>query len=304
MRGNSVLPNPLAGLSARTPGGVSVLFPKGGTRLHAMVTSAGYDDCRDPAYDWHGLRRGEGPFVLVQHTLGGRGNLRFEGRDYDIGPGQTLLLRFPHDNRYWLGRHARWEFFWLCLSGREVLRLWREMLGVAGPVVALPGPVVDRLGELCAAVLDGQATSAARASEVAYAAAMTLADHILAPGKAQTGPARPGAVERAMSLCSTRASGPLDVARMADAAGLSRHHFSRVFAASEGVSPARYLLQQRMERAAGLLHTETAPIKEIAARCGFSDANYFAKVFRRIYAISPREYRSSGAYGTVRTRAS
>ena len=222
--------------------------------------------------------------------------------DYDIGPGQTLLLRFPHDNRYWLGRHANWEFFWLCLSGREILRLWREMLAVAGPVVELPPSVVDRLGELCLAVLDGQAASAARASEVAYAAAMTLVDHILAPGKAQPGPARPGAVERAMSLCSARSSGPLDVARMADAAGLSRHHFSRVFAASEGVSPARYLLHQRIERAAGLLHTETAPIKEIAARCGFADANYFAKVFRRIYAISPRDYRSSGAYGTAKTR--
>ena len=298
MAGNSVL----AHLASRAPGGTAVLFPKAGTRLHAMVTSAGTDRCRDPGYDWHGLRRGEGPFVLVQHTLGGRGNLRYEGRECEVGPGQTLLLRFPHDNRYWLGRHPSWEFFWLCLSGREVLRLWREMLAVAGPVVELPPPVVSRLAELCAAVLDGRATSAASASEVAYSAAMALAGHILAPGRAQPGPSRPVAVERAVSLCDARAAGRLDVTRMADAAGLSRHHFSRVFAASEGVSPARYLLRQRMERAALLLHTEAASIKDIAARCGFGDPNYFAKVFRRTYAISPSDYRGSGAYGHATPR--
>ncbi len=293
MEGNFVLDR----LAARAPGGSAVLFPKGGIRLHAMVTSAGYDRCRSRDYDWHGLKRGEGPFVLVQHTLSGGGHLSYEGRTVSISPGQTLLLRFPHDNRYWLGRNRHWEFFWLCLNGREVMRLWRDMLASAGPLLELPEPVVARLAELCLAVLEGQAHSAASASEIAYAAAMTLAGHILAPGAAQPGPMRPAAVERAVALCRARAANRLDVTRMAEAAGLSRHHFSRVFAASEGLPPARYLLRQRMERAALLLLTESTSIKDIAARCGFADANYFAKVFRRVYAISPREFRSSGAFG-------
>lgn len=293
MAGNSVL----ADLTARAPGGTAVLFPKGGIRFHAMVTSAGYDRCRSPDYDWYGLKRGEGPFVLVQHTLGGRGHLSYEGRTVDVGPGQTMLLRFPHDNRYWLGRNREWEFFWLCLNGREVIRLWRDMLASAGPLVSSPPPVVARLAELCLAVLDGRANSAASASAIAYAAAMTLAGHVLAPGTTQPGPARPAAVERVVSMCRARPADRLDVTRMAEAAGLSCHHFSRVFAASEGLSPARYLLRQRVERAAQLLHAEPAPIKDIAQRCGFADPNYFAKVFRRIYAISPSEFRSSGAFG-------
>lgn len=210
-----------------------------------------------------------------------------------------MLLRFPHDNRYWLGRNPEWEFFWLCLSGREVLRLWREMLAAAGPLVELPPARVARLAELCLSVLDGAASSAASASEIAYATAMCVAGHILAPGTAQPAPSRPAGVERALALCRDRAGDRLDVNRLAAAAGLSRHHFSRVFAASEGLSPARYLLRQRMEHAASLLHTEPASIKEIAERCGFVDPNYFAKVFRRVYAISPSEFRSSGAFGPL-----
>src|SRR6516164_109833 len=79
-----------------------VVFPKSGARLHAMVTSAGYDRCADPRYDWHGLRRGSMPYVLLQHTIAGGGLLRYDRTRHELRPGQTMLLRFPHDNRYWV----------------------------------------------------------------------------------------------------------------------------------------------------------------------------------------------------------
>lgn len=290
----------LTALRARAPGGVSVVFPKDRYRLHAMVTSAGYDRCTDPGYDWHGLRRGDAPFVLLQHTLGGRGHLRVDRKRWELRPGQTMLLRFPQDNRYWLGRNPEWEFFWICLNGREVLRVWREVTAAHGPVVTLPEGAIERLADQCLSVLDGEAGSPARASAIAYAAAMGLADELLPWGEMHPASPRPAAVERAVSLCTAQPAERIDVARMARAAGYSRYHFSRLFAAHEGTTPARYLLRLRMEEAARLLHVEEAPVKVIAQRCGFDDANYFAKVFRRFYGIGPKDFRRSGMYtGTV-----
>jgi AraC-like DNA-binding protein len=290
----------LSALRERAPGGVSVVFPKDRYRLHAMVTSAGYDRCTDPGYDWHGLRRGDAPFVLLQHTIGGRGHLRVERRRWELRPGQTMLLRFPQDNRYWLGRNPEWEFFWLCLNGREVLRVWREVIAAHGPVVTLPEAAVERLAASCLSALQGEAASPARASALAYGAAMGLAEELLPWGEMPAASPRPAAIERAVSLCAGQPAERIDVARMAKASGYSRYHFSRVFAAHEGTTPARYLLRLRMEEAARLLHVEEAPVKVIAQRCGFDDANYFAKVFRRFYGIGPRDFRRSGMYaGTV-----
>jgi hypothetical protein len=48
--------------------GVSLAFPKDRYRLHAMLSSAGHEDCEGRTYDWHGLKRGDAPFVLLQHT--------------------------------------------------------------------------------------------------------------------------------------------------------------------------------------------------------------------------------------------
>ena len=77
---------------------------------------------------------------------------------------------------------------------------------------------------------------------------------------------------------------PLPVAELVQISGLSRAHFSRCFAESEGIPPAEFVLQQRLQRAAKLLtKADFLPVKEVAILCGFEDANYFSKVFRRVY---------------------
>jgi AraC-like DNA-binding protein len=289
----------LAQLRAREPGGVSALFPKDLYRLHAMVTSAGYDRCENQPYDWSGLKRGDASFALVQYTIAGRGQLRFEHRHFDLRPGQAMLLRFPHDNRYWLGKGDSWEFFWLCLNGREVMRVWRAIMELHGPVIALSPDSVDCLAGFCLSVLRGEARSPARASEIAYSTTMCLADILLPWGEAHAATARPAAIERAVSLCQARPAEKLDVERLSKSAGYSRFHFSRLFAAHEGISPARYVMRIRMEEAARLLQADDTPIKVVAQRCGFTDPNYFSKVFHRFFGIGPRDFRRSGMFAGV-----
>ncbi len=88
---------------------------------------------------------------------------------------------------------------------------------------------------------------------------------------------------------------------LADLAGLSRAHFTRVFTRSEGVSPAEYVLNERMRRAVSLLVSSEAAVKQVCRDCGFDDPNYFAKAFRKSYGASPTEFRTTGMYaGTTR----
>lgn len=56
----------------------------------------------------------------------------------------------------------------------------------------------------------------------------------------------------------------------------------------------QYLGEIRLEHAAQLLLHTTHRIYEIAEQCGFSDQNYFSKVFFKAYGITPSEYRNRG----------
>ena len=54
---------------------------------------------------------------------------------------------------------------------------------------------------------------------------------------------------------------------------------------------SKYILRRKMHRAKKLLKTTDLPISEISNSVGFSDYNYFSKVYKKTYGKSPRHYR-------------
>ena len=98
---------------------------------------------------------------------------------------------------------------------------------------------------------------------------------------------------RAKDLADARYSEPLGVDDLADAAGLSRAHFSREFRAAFGESPHSYLLTRRMERAAALLRTTDRAVADICFSVGLTSVGSFTTSFKRTYGVTPTAYRAS-----------
>ncbi len=271
------------------------VFARGGPALPAELTGWGHEERTSTTYDWHGLKRGSAEFCLLQYTLAGRGQLAWEGRRYTVQPGQAMLLWFPQDNRYWLAHGDRWRHVYLCLSGHEVLRAFRTVVARRGPLVGLEAdsPTLVALADTVAACQSNAMRDRFTASAAAYRVAMTLSAELLADLAPAT---RQPAVEAAKRLAGRDFASGLGVAELALAAGLSRHHFSRIFQASEGVPPARWLADLRAREAARLLRSTTLTVAEVGARCGYADAAYFCRAFRRMLGVSPGEFRTSGMY--------
>jgi AraC-like DNA-binding protein len=279
----------------------AVSLPRGRHRLHAMPTSAGYEIRQDETYDWDGRKRGQTPFSVLQHTISGEGRLRYENRSYRVGAGETLLVLVPHNHRYWLEKDSRWEYFWISMNGEEALRIHRLILSAAGPVLKLQQGTIDQLAD-CSLRLVRDADTPAKASAIVYAAAMALYDDVFG---SHAFAADQSAMQRVIDHVSANLDKPLPVSELAEVSGLSRAHFSRVFAESEGLPPAEFVLQQRMQRAAKLLtNAAFLPVKEVAIMSGFDDANYFSKAFRRVYGINPTEFRTTGMYASLRSTSS
>lgn len=262
---------------------------KGGPDLHCMATGAGYERRANETYDWEGSKRGA--FAVLQHTLAGRGELDYEGTHHALGPGDTMVLRLPHANRYWLAPGRSWEYFWIGVQGIEALRIVRAVIDAAGPVLRLDAAAIDRLAAACL-MLTTQELTAGRASAAAYGAVMALHDGVFehAPAGRQE---ISGAVRRSLGFIEANLGSKLTIDRLARAAGLSRAHFVRKFTSEVGAAPAPYVFAQRIRLAERLLIATDASVAEIAASTGFADGNYFAKAFRRATGTSPSAYRSA-----------
>lgn len=83
---------------------------------------------------------------------------------------------------------------------------------------------------------------------------------------------------------------PADTAHLAALAGLSTRHFSRLFHAEAGLSPATWVEKIRIEAARSKLE-EGLPPKTVAAAVGFHDVDTFRRAFQRQLSITPADYR-------------
>ena len=82
----------------------------------------------------------------------------------------------------------------------------------------------------------------------------------------------------------------LSVLDLAALTGMSESHFSRSFKRLAGVSPYRYLVRLRVERAKVLLAGRSVSISAVALDCGFANQTHLTKVFRRVVGVTPGVY--------------
>lgn len=100
-------------------------------------------------------------------------------------------------------------------------------------------------------------------------------------------------LERTRQWATERLNEPLDIAAMADHAGVSPRTFARRFREEAGTTPLQWLLTQRVLAARRLLEETDLPIDAIAWRSGFGTAASLRDHFRRATATTPTAYRRS-----------
>ena len=83
---------------------------------------------------------------------------------------------------------------------------------------------------------------------------------------------------------------PVAIADLAGLVNLSPGHFARMFLRTLGMTPHRWLLTCRIERAKTLLKG-SLPLVEVASTCGFVDQSHFTNVFRGLEGVTPGAWR-------------
>jgi transcriptional regulator GlxA family with amidase domain len=94
----------------------------------------------------------------------------------------------------------------------------------------------------------------------------------------------------------------LSIEALAAHAGLSPRHFARLFHAEVGMTPAAWVEQSRIAAARSLLEAGMDAPKQVAAKCGFANADTLRRAFVKHVGITPAEYRR-GYGGAVDSEA-
>ncbi|MBL8993454.1 MAG: helix-turn-helix transcriptional regulator [Spirochaetia bacterium] len=82
-----------------------------------------------------------------------------------------------------------------------------------------------------------------------------------------------------------------DFEALAAEAGFSYSHFRRLFRNLRGASPQKVLVSLRMELASAMMREKNLSLREVADRSGITDLNYFNKLFKKHFYVTPGAFR-------------
>ena len=74
---------------------------------------------------------------------------------------------------------------------------------------------------------------------------------------------------------------------------VSKNYLSSRFHKEVGMTVTDFINHTRVQQSLKLLGGTTLSMPEIAERCGFADANYFSRIFKKMRGMTPNEYRKS-----------
>jgi AraC family transcriptional regulator len=101
----------------------------------------------------------------------------------------------------------------------------------------------------------------------------------------------PSRERRVLAYIEEHLNQSISLADLAQVAEISPNYLIALFRQSMGMTPHKYVIQMRVERARGLLKQKQLTLLEIAQHCGFLDQSQFTTVFRRYAGVTPGHFR-------------
>lgn len=253
------------------------------------LMAAGRQSRNSASYYWDNKNRQEA--FLFQYTLGGSGTVEMEGRKFIVEKGTAFFLKMPGEEKYFFDEENNagpWEFAYIMINGMGVESYYDYVVSRLGKIMVFSEfhPVVKLLLDIHDKARNGMIPNAFAAGVQVYSFLCLLCDKGIS-GEKHTSTL----IDRAKAYMEHHFEEQVTLAQAAETLGVSGSHLSREFAKHTGEQAIHYLTRIRLEQAARMLTSTEMNIEEISRRCGFSDGNYFSKVFRKYMRISPGRFR-------------
>ncbi len=259
----------------------------------------GYSHERSTDYRWDGMLRPRlhhDPVCVMQVTLGGwglyqRGPIGLNDPE-QVELGRAFCCIIPTEHRYWLPSESPgWTVAWMMFRHPYAVARISRCLPPGGAVIDPGGDL--RLSNAILRVMVDVASHRTRFDRecALILLALEMERHLQEAPDAE----REALANQIRFRVEAEAPRVPSIESLAEEAGLSRTQFTRRVTALLGVSPARFILRIRIERARSMILTTHEPIAGIARATGFQDPSHFSKVFLRELGLHPRSIRIGGS---------
>lgn len=264
------------------------------TSLDISLIHAGKETC-EPSHICSGAR----DEYILHFVLSGKGFYSLKnGTVHALSAGQMFLIRPGEPVAYGSDALEPWKYAWIGFSGIRADTILRQC-GFTANTWILPSPVEPEIVMNCIDnILDCKSLTFVddlrREAWMLMLFSGLIDNHEKLNHKhsSETGTYGSKAyVELAIEHIKYYYQDGINVSDIAGHLGISRAYLNSAFQKELGMSIQKFLIDYRMHKAANLLVSTPAAIKEISNAIGYEDQLNFSKAFKKKFGMSPKNYR-------------
>jgi len=234
---------------------------------------------------------------VIHYIIRGRGEYHADGRVYQLAGGDGFLIVPGQSTFYRADSEEPWEYFWVGFHGSEAKSLL-ELANLNRENLIFHYDKDDLLRNHMDDIY--QAT---RQKEIIGQQAMEYAmighlylliSCLIGANRSQnSGTQKQDYFAQALRFIEENFSYNVSVEDMAGYVGVDRTYLYRIFMQQLSMSPSRYVMDYRLNRAARMLATTELTITEVAYSVGFKDISHFSRSFNKKFGMPPLQYRKT-----------
>lgn len=240
-------------------------------------------------------RKGLASFLFFTVT-DGAGTLQYEGQTFELNKGDSVFIdcRLPYSQMS--SKEKLWSLKWAHFDGHNIPLIYGKYRERGGsPVIHQSDS--SQFETLLVKVFETASSSSytrdMKINSVLCELLSAIMEESWNPDSIQKGSTRSldtGAVKNFIDLNFSK---EISLESVANQFNINKSYLLRTFKNDFGITINNYILQQRILMAKNELRFTGKKLELIAEECGFSDSNYFIRMFKKIEGITPGEYRKS-----------
>lgn len=252
------------------------------------IVCGGYEKCA-PDFE---INRSKYPYYFVKFTVKGRGTLQIDTKTLPLRPG--ILTGFapgtPH--HYKADPKNPMEHIFITFIGDECPNLFRKSRLADKHHILIKEP--DKTFSLFNKILNLGLEKNDYSHDLccAYLRILLLEQASLLAQHSMNCPISRGTYQECKKYIDASFSSIKSPGEVADHCSIDVRYLSVLFKRYCHISPGRYLMRLKLNKAVNLLLTSDLSIKEIASQIGFQDPYHFSKNFKKLHGRSPNNYRA------------
>lgn len=230
---------------------------------------------------------------LILLTLSGGGTLLYEGKTYEINPGDIFFLDCSKKHRYFTRTHENWDFLWVHFNGATAQGCFRYFYAQNdGPVTKVRSDTCEKIMNELNAV---NRHPAIQNDIVSFRLLASLISELFLLGKPT--PYSPNTTPKwllnVLNEVDRRFCSDISLEELAKKFGAHPSVLCKEFKKYFGIGYKNYITAKRIAYAKELLRFSDKSIAEIADETGYQNPEYFIALFKKHEHVTPLSFRKN-----------